>query len=120
VCRWAEKRRSFREFAPRLIEEIYDLQDALMVGGALITLLNNSDRVKSACLAHSSMYPQIKGRDAFEIAGPDLLATNTALRPDAVHPSQQKEFSVRPADISVKLHPLSWNLLSLSLSSEIP
>jgi alpha-N-arabinofuranosidase len=37
--------------APRLIEEVYDLQDALMVGGALITLLNNSDRVKSACLA---------------------------------------------------------------------
>src|SRR5580692_826166 len=37
--------------APRLIEEVYDLQDALMVGGALITLLNNSDRVKAACLA---------------------------------------------------------------------
>src|ERR1700730_4444108 len=37
--------------APRLIEEIYDLQDALMVGGALITLLNNSNRVKAACLA---------------------------------------------------------------------
>src|SRR5271155_4759414 len=37
--------------APRLVEEIYDLQDALVVGGALITLLNNSDRVKAACLA---------------------------------------------------------------------
>jgi hypothetical protein len=37
--------------APRLIEEVYDLQDALMVGGAIITLLNNSDRVKAACLA---------------------------------------------------------------------
>ena len=37
--------------APRLLEEIYDLQDALMVGGALITLLNHADRVKSACLA---------------------------------------------------------------------
>jgi alpha-N-arabinofuranosidase len=37
--------------APRLIEEVYDLMDALMVGGALITLLNNADRVKCACLA---------------------------------------------------------------------
>jgi len=37
--------------APPLIEEIYDLQDALMVGGALITLLNNADRVKVACQA---------------------------------------------------------------------
>jgi alpha-L-arabinofuranosidase len=37
--------------APRLIEEVYDLQDALLVGGALITLLNNADRVKVACQA---------------------------------------------------------------------
>lgn len=37
--------------APRLLEENYDMQDALAVGGALITLLNHADRVKAACLA---------------------------------------------------------------------
>ena len=37
--------------APRLLEEIVDFADALMVGGALITLLNNADRVKVACQA---------------------------------------------------------------------
>jgi alpha-L-arabinofuranosidase len=37
--------------APHLIEEIYNFEDALIVGGALITLLNNADRVKAACLA---------------------------------------------------------------------
>ena len=37
--------------APRLIEEIYNYEDALVVGGALITLMNNCDRVKVACLA---------------------------------------------------------------------
>jgi len=37
--------------APPLIEEVYDLQDALVVGSALITLMNNADRVKLACLA---------------------------------------------------------------------
>jgi alpha-N-arabinofuranosidase len=36
---------------PRLIEEVYNLEDALLVGGALITLLNNADRVKAACMA---------------------------------------------------------------------
>ena len=36
---------------PPLIEEVYNFEDALLVGGALITLLNNSDRVKCACLA---------------------------------------------------------------------
>ena len=37
--------------APRLIEEVYNLEDALIVGGVLITLMNNADRVKAACLA---------------------------------------------------------------------
>ncbi len=37
--------------APALNEEIYNMEDALVVGGALITLLNNADRVKCACLA---------------------------------------------------------------------
>src|SRR6202012_385925 len=37
--------------APRLIEEVYNAEDALIVGGALIALMNNADRVKTACLA---------------------------------------------------------------------
>ncbi len=37
--------------APKLIEEIYNFEDALIVGGALITMINNADRVKAACLA---------------------------------------------------------------------
>jgi alpha-N-arabinofuranosidase len=37
--------------APKLLEEVYNFEDALVVGGALITLMNHADRVKSACLA---------------------------------------------------------------------
>jgi len=37
--------------APRLIEEVYNFEDALIVAGVLITLMNNADRVKAACLA---------------------------------------------------------------------
>jgi alpha-N-arabinofuranosidase len=37
--------------APHLLEEVYDLEDALLVGGMLNTLMRNSDRVKVACLA---------------------------------------------------------------------
>ena len=37
--------------APPLIEEIYNFEDALIVGGALITMINNADRVKAACIA---------------------------------------------------------------------
>jgi alpha-L-arabinofuranosidase len=37
--------------APHLLEEVYNLEDALLVGGFVNTLLRNSDRVRVACLA---------------------------------------------------------------------
>ena len=40
-----------RKFAPQLLEEVYNLEDALLVGGFLNTLLRQSDRVRVGCLA---------------------------------------------------------------------
>ena len=40
-----------RQEAPHLLEEIYNLEDALLVGGLVNTLLRNADRVKIGCLA---------------------------------------------------------------------
>ena len=40
-----------RAFAPRLLEEVYNLEDALLVGGFVNTLLRNADRVRVSCLA---------------------------------------------------------------------
>jgi len=37
--------------APHLLEEVYNFEDALLVGGVLTTLMNHADRVKVACLA---------------------------------------------------------------------
>jgi alpha-N-arabinofuranosidase len=37
--------------APEILEEAYNMQDALTFGGACISLLNHADRVKVACLA---------------------------------------------------------------------
>lgn len=37
--------------APPRLEDIYNFEDALLVGGLLISLLKNSDRVRMACLA---------------------------------------------------------------------
>ena len=36
-----------------ILEDIYNMEDALLVGCMLITLLNNADRVKIACLAQT-------------------------------------------------------------------
>jgi len=43
VPRWQE--------APPLLEDIYNMEDALVVGLMLIVLINNADRVKMACIA---------------------------------------------------------------------
>jgi len=39
------------QIAPPLLEEEYNLEDALLVGGLINTLLRHSDRVRIACLA---------------------------------------------------------------------
>jgi alpha-N-arabinofuranosidase len=40
-----------RTEAPHLLEEVYNLEDALLVGGLINSLIRNSDRVRIACLA---------------------------------------------------------------------
>jgi alpha-N-arabinofuranosidase len=39
------------QFAPHLLEEPYNLEDALLVGGLINTLLRQSERTRIACLA---------------------------------------------------------------------
>ena len=55
---WYRTRRNRQErvkpgwpVAPEILEEPYNMQDALTFGGACISLLNHADRVKVACLA---------------------------------------------------------------------
>ena len=50
---WAHRSASYEtwDYAKPRLEQIYTLQDALVFGGLLCTLLNNVDRVKIACLA---------------------------------------------------------------------
>ena len=40
-----------RQNAPHLLEEVYNLEDALLVGGLINTLIRKADRVQLACLA---------------------------------------------------------------------
>ena len=40
-----------RQFAPKLLEEVYNLEDALLVGGFVNTLLRNAERVRLGCIA---------------------------------------------------------------------
>jgi alpha-L-arabinofuranosidase len=40
-----------RAFAPKLLEEVYNLEDALLVGGFVNTLLRHAERVRVGCIA---------------------------------------------------------------------
>ena len=53
--------------APKLLEEVYNFEDALVVGGALITLMNHADRVKAACIAQ---LVNVIGPIMTEVGGP--------------------------------------------------
>ena len=50
---WYQQKHKNRDWQrhPEILEDMYSLLDALVFGGMAITLLNNSDRVKIACLA---------------------------------------------------------------------
>jgi alpha-N-arabinofuranosidase len=50
-ARDAPARDGRKTFAPHLLEEVYNLEDALLVGGFLNTLLRQSGRVRVGCLA---------------------------------------------------------------------
>ena len=47
----ADKKLERWQIAPHQLEDLYNFEDALVVGCLLITLLKNCDRVKMACLA---------------------------------------------------------------------
>jgi alpha-L-arabinofuranosidase len=50
-ARDAEAMNGHEHEAPHLLEEIYNLEDALLVGGIVNSLIRNADRIKIACLA---------------------------------------------------------------------
>jgi alpha-L-arabinofuranosidase len=103
--------------APPLIEEIYNFEDALIVGGVLITLMNNADRVKAACLAQ---LVNVIGAIMTESGGP-------AWRQTIFHPfSQASQFGhgnvlraqVQTAGYATGTHPHLDYLLATVLYDE--
>jgi alpha-N-arabinofuranosidase len=61
--------------APHLLEEVYNLEDALLVGGILNTLMRNADRVKIACLAQ-----------LINVIAPIMTNSNGSLRQTIFYP----------------------------------
>jgi alpha-N-arabinofuranosidase len=93
--------------APKLIEEIYNFEDALIVGGALITMINNADRVKVACLAQ-----------LVNVIGPIMTETGgPAWRQTIFHPFAQASRYARGSVLRTKVDSESF---STDTHSDVP
>ena len=86
------------------------------VKASLDTTLKLAERHADAHIVAIDLrgFPPVTGCNAVQIFGTDLLATNTEQAPDAVRPIEHTDFSVNTDRIVTRLHPLSWNVLSLS------
>lgn len=121
------------EKSPHLLEDVYTFEDALLIGGMLITLLRNSDRVKIACLAQlvNVIAPIMTSEQccwAQTIYWPFLLASQygrgQSLRPVIKAPRfSTKEFDDVPlVDSAAVLHEdgsLALFILNRSLQDEV-
>ena len=61
--------------APHQIEDVYSLEDALVVGSMLITMMNHSDRVKIGCMAQ-----------LVNVIAPIMTSDNSAWRQTIFYP----------------------------------
>ena len=89
---WYRTRRNRQErvkpdwpVAPEILEEPYNMLDALTFGGACISLINHADRVKAACLAQlvNVIAPIMTETGGAGVAADDLLSVRRFLQPRA-------------------------------------
>ena len=74
-ARSGEATNGHHQEAPHLLEEVYNLEDALLVGGLVNSLLRHADRVKIACLAQ-----------LINVIAPIMTSANGLLRQTIYYP----------------------------------
>jgi alpha-N-arabinofuranosidase len=77
-------------------------------------ILNREEEIAAEVSLNLHGFPAATGCTALAISGPDLLATNSAERPNTISPKEHNEFSVQADKVVAKLSPMSWNMLSVS------
>jgi alpha-L-arabinofuranosidase len=95
--------------APHLLEEIYDLEDALLVGGLLNTLVRNSDRVKLACLAQ-----------LINVIAPIMTNADGLFRQTTYYPYSWALQYARGAALNVLVESPTYEVELKSVDKEVP
>ena len=128
-----------RKAAPPLLEEVYNLEDALLVGGFLNTLLRRSDRVRVGCLAQivnviaplvtnetsvlrqSIYYPYAWALKYARGRVLDLLVESETypIRAEGLHPDFARDDEVPYLDVAVTYDQKSGQLCLLMLNRDL-
>jgi alpha-N-arabinofuranosidase len=104
---------------PRLLEDVYTFEDALVVGCCLITLLRHADRVRIACLAPDDLLPlpaclSLRSRRSARNAHP-RSRLNTKENPQAVVPGRLTTTRIEGSTLRARLPRLSWNVIRIGV-----
>jgi alpha-N-arabinofuranosidase len=128
-----------RQFAPKLLEEVYNLEDALLVGGFLNSLLRQAERVRVGCLAQivnviaplmtnestvlrqTIFYPYAwalkyaKGR----VLAPSVESETYPIKAEGLRPDFARDDKVPFVDLVATLDPASGQLCLLILNRDL-
>ena len=128
-----------RKFAPPLLEEVYNLEDALLVGGFLNTLLRQSERVRVGCLAQivnviaplmtnetsvlrqTIYYPYAWALKYAHGRVLDLLVESETypIKPEGLRPDFARDDKVPYVDIAATFNPQNGQLCLLMLNRDL-
>jgi alpha-N-arabinofuranosidase len=128
-----------RKFAPPLLEEVYNLEDALLVGGFLNTLLRQAERVRVGCLAQivnviaplvtnetsvlrqSIFYPYAWGLKYARgrVLDVRLESETYPIKGEGLRPDFARDEEVPYVDLAATLDPASGQLCLLMLNRDL-
>jgi len=113
-----------RKVAPPLLEEVYNLEDALLVGGFLNTLLRQSGRARGGCLAQivNVIAPLVTNETSvLRQSILDLLAESETypIRAEGLRPDFARDDRVPYVDVAATLDPQNGQLCLLALNRDV-
>jgi alpha-L-arabinofuranosidase len=128
-----------RQFAPPLLEEVYNLEDALLVGGFLNTLLRQSERVRVGCLAQivNVIAPLVTSRTAVlrqsiyypyawalkyaqgRVLDPLVQSDTYPIRPEGLRPDFARDDRVPYVDLAATYDPQNAQLCLFMLNRDL-
>src|SRR5262245_64457626 len=128
-----------RTFAPKLLEEVYNLEDALLVGGFVNSLLRQAERVRVGCIAQivNVIAPLVTNETSVlrqsiyhpyawalkyaqgRVLDPLVESETYAIKAEGLRPDFARDDQVPYVDVAATLDPKDGRLSLLALNRDL-